>query len=160
MIMQKKKETLQSLPSRQLKFAGVTILELLIVVAIIAIIASFAYPSYMGQVVRTKRTAATAALLQIANRQQQFFMDRKSYTSDLTDLGYGSDPFVISDDGTSSIAKDPQSVYSISLSNVAATRYTITAEPLHGQLSQDIACGSLTLDQAGVRGSDGVDCWN
>ena len=160
MIMQKKKETLQSLPSRQLKFAGVTILELLLVVAIIAIIASFAYPSYMGQVVRTKRTAATAALLQIANRQQQFFMDRKSYTSDLTDLGYGSDPFVISDDGTSSIAKDPQSVYSISLSNVAATRYTITAEPLHGQLSQDIACGSLTLDQAGVRGSDGVDCWN
>jgi type IV pilus assembly protein PilE len=160
MIMQKQKETLQALPSRQLKIAGVTVLELLIVVAIIAIIASFAYPSYMGQVVRTKRTAATATLLQIANRQQQFFMDRKSYTSDLTDLGYGSDPFVISEDGTTSLATDLRSVYSISLSNVAATRYTITAVPLHGQLSQDIECGSLTLDQAGARGSAGVDCWN
>jgi type IV pilus assembly protein PilE len=160
MIMQKKKGSLNSLPSRQLESAGVTILELLIVVAIIAIIASFAYPSYMGQVVRTKRTAATATLLQIANRQQQFFMDQKSYTADLTDLGYGSDPFVISDDGTTSLAEDPRSVYSLSLSNVAATTYTITAAPLHGQLSQDIACGSLTLDQAGVRGSDGVDCWN
>ena len=160
MIMSKKKMTTHSLSLRQPRIAGVTMLELLIVLAIIAIIASFAYPSYMGHVVKTKRTAATATLVQVADRQQQFFMDRKSYTSDLTDLGYASDPLVISDDGTTSTATDELSVYSISLSNVAATTFTITAVPLHGQLSRDSNCGSLTLDQAGVRGSAATDCWN
>jgi len=159
MIMHKNK-TMRSLPPRQLKIAGVTMLELLIVLAIVGIIASVAFPSYQDYVAKAKRTAATATLLQVSDRQQQFFMDRKLYTSDLTDLGYGADPLIISDDGTTSIATDPQSVYSVSLSNVAATTYTITAEPLHGQLARDSDCGSLTLDQAGIRGSGGVDCWN
>jgi type IV pilus assembly protein PilE len=158
MIMHRKK-TIQSLPTRQLRIAGVTMLELLIVIAIIGIIASFAYPSYLDYVARAKRTAATSTLMQISNRQQQFFMDSKSYTSDLTDLGYPSDPLVISDDGTTSIATDLESVYTVSLSNVAATTYTITAVPLHGQLARDSACGSLTLNQAGNRGSAGIDCW-
>ena len=159
MIMSRKKP-MQSLPARPLIIAGVTMLELLIVLAIISIIASYAYPSYMDYVAEAKRTSATATLLQIADRQQQFFMDRKSYTSDLTDLGYQSDPLIISDDGTTHLATDLESIYFISLSNVATTTYTITAAPLHGQLARDGECGSLTLDQAGSRGSAGIDCWN
>jgi type IV pilus assembly protein PilE len=159
MIM-KIKNGMQSLPSRQRKILGVTVLELLIVVAIISIIASFAYPSYLGYVARAKRTAATSTLMQIAARQQQYFMDRKAYTADLNDLGYGADPLVIKDDGATSIAADLQSIYSISLSGVAGATFTITAVPLHAQLVQDSSCGSLTLNQAGVRGSAGPDCWN
>jgi type IV pilus assembly protein PilE len=159
MIM-KREKGMQSLPSRQRKISGVTMLELLIVVAIIGMIASFAYPTYLGYVAKAKRTAATSTLMQVADRQQQFFMDRKAYTSDLNDLGYGADPLVIKDDGAASIAADLQSVYSISLSGVAGATYTITAVPLHGQLARDATCGSLTLNQAGVRGSSGADCWN
>ena len=129
----------------------------MIVVAIIALLASIAYPSYMRYVVNTKRTAATSALLRIADRQQQFFMDNKSYANDLTNLGFDANPYVIADDGTSSGSGD--SVYSISLSNVTATTYTLTAAPLHGQLARDTACGSLTLNQAGAKGSSGGDCW-
>ena len=58
---------------------GVTLLELMIVVAIVAIISAFAFPSYMQYVVTTKRTVATSAMLQIADRQQQFFMDNKQF---------------------------------------------------------------------------------
>jgi len=142
------------------KQTGVTLVELMIVVAILVMIASFAYPSYMRYVVSSKRTAATSALLQIADRQQQFFMDNKSYTNDLTDLGFAANPWVIADDGTASAAGNSESVYSISLSNVAATTYTITAAPLHGQL-RDTKCNSLTLDQAGARGAStgSDDCW-
>ena len=139
---------------------GVTLVELMVVVAILAIISAFAYPSYERYVTNSKRTAATSALLQIADRQQQFFMDNKTYANDLTDLGFAANPWVIADDGTASDAGDTESVYTISLSNVAATTYTITAAPLHTQL-RDSKCGSLTLDQAGTRaastGSD--DCW-
>ena len=140
---------------------GVTMLELLIVVAIIAIVSAFGYPSYMRYVVNAKRTAATSALLQIADRQQQFFMDNKSYAADLTDLGFAANPWVISDEGMSAAAGDADAVYSIALSNVAAMTYTITAAPLHAQLDRDTYCGSLTLNQAGVRGNSagGDDCW-
>jgi len=140
---------------------GVTLLELLIVVAIIALISTFAYPSYTQYVVNSKRTAATSALLRVADRQQQFFMDNKAYANDLTALGFGANPYVITDDGSPSTVGDTRSVYSISFSNVAATTYTITAAPLHGQLSRDTKCGSLTLDQAGTRGSStgDDDCW-
>ena len=140
---------------------GVTLLELLIVVAIVAIISAFAYPSYMQYVVSTKRTVATSALLQIADRQQQFFMDNKSFSNDLTALGFAANPLVLADDGNSTGAGDSDAVYSISLSNVAATTYTITAAPLHGQLSRDTDCANLTLTQAGARGNSagGDDCW-
>lgn len=142
------------------KQTGITLVELMIVVAILAIIAGFAYPSYMRYVVNSKRTSATSALLQIADRQQQFFMDNKTYANDLTDLGFAANPWVIADDGTASTTGSSESVYSISLSNVAATTYTITAAPLHGQL-RDTTCGSVTLDQAGTRGAStgSDDCW-
>jgi type IV pilus assembly protein PilE len=140
---------------------GVTLLELMIVVAIVALISAFAYPSYMQYVVNTKRTVATAALLQIADRQQQFFMDNKTYTSDLTALGFAASPLVLADNGNSTAVGDGNAVYSISLSNVAVTTYTITAAPLHGQASRDTDCASLTLTQAGARDNTagGDDCW-
>ena len=140
---------------------GVTLLELMIVVAIVAIISAFAFPSYMQYVVNTKRTVATSALLQIADRQQQFFMDNKQFTNDLTNLGFAANPLVLADDGNDTAAGDADAVYSISLSNVAATTYTITAAPLHGQASRDTYCANLTLDQSGARGNSagGGDCW-
>lgn len=140
---------------------GVTMLELLIVVAIIAIVSAFGYPSYMRYVVNTKRTAGTSALLQVADRQQHFFMDNKSYADDLTDLGFAADPWVITEEGMTTAAGNGDAVYSLSLSGVAATTYTITAAPLHAQLDRDGECGSLTLNQAGVRGNSGggSNCW-
>ncbi|MGI9200612.1 MAG: type IV pilin protein [Woeseiaceae bacterium] len=141
--------------------AGVSLLELMIVVAIVAIVSALAFPSYMQYVVNTKRTVATSTLLRVADRQQQFFMDNKQYTNDLADLGFAANPLVLADDGTVAAAGDADAVYSISLSNIAATTYTITAAPLHGQATRDTDCASLTLDQSGARGNSagGSDCW-
>ena len=140
---------------------GVTLMELMIVVAIISMIAAFAYPSYTLHIVDTKRTAATSTLLQIADRQQQFFMDNKSYTGDLTNLGFAASPLYVSDDGNSVAAGDADAVYLFSLVNVGATTYTALAAPLGGQLKRDSECGSLTLNQAGARDAlgGGSDCW-
>jgi len=140
---------------------GMTLLELMIVVAIVTMIAAFAYPSYTQYVVNTKRTAATSTLLQIADRQQQFFMDNKSFTGDLTNLGFASDPLYVSDDGNSVAAGDADAVYIFSLVNVAATTYTAIAAPLAEQLRRDTDCGTLTLNQAGTKDAlaGGDDCW-
>ena len=140
---------------------GVTLIELMIVVAIVAIIFSFAYPSYERYIVRTKRAVAQNALLQVADRQQQFFMDNKRYTADLTDLGFSANPHIVDDTGASTVAGDTDAAYSMSLANVTPTTWTATAAPLHGQLSRDNHCASLTITQAGTKGSStgADDCW-
>jgi type IV pilus assembly protein PilE len=140
---------------------GFTLIELMIVVAIVAIISAFAYPSYQRYVIKAKRTVAQNALLQVADRQQQFFMDNKRFAADMTNLGFSANPYVLGDDGMSTVAGDSQAVYSISLSNVTATTWTGTAAPLHGQLSRDSYCGSLSLTQAGAKGKTGSydKCW-
>jgi type IV pilus assembly protein PilE len=140
---------------------GVTLLELMIVVAIIAIIATFAYPSYTQYVVSTKRTAATSILLQIADRQQQFFMDNKRYANDLTDLGFTANPLFVSDDGAPAVAGDADAVYAFIMGNISATTYIAVAVPLAGQQRRDTDCGAMILDQAGARRVTGPsdDCW-
>ena len=140
---------------------GFSLIELMIVVAIVAIISAFAYPSYQRYVIKAKRTVAQNALLQVADRQQQFFMDNKRFAADLTNLGFGANPYVVGDDGAPTVAGDTQAVYSLSLTNVTATTWTVTAAPLHGQLSRDTYCGSLSITQAGTKGKTGAsdDCW-
>ena len=140
---------------------GVTLLELMIVVAIIAIISAFAYPSYTNYIVNTKRAVATSAMLQIADRQQQFFMDNKRYAATMTDLGLPANPYVVADDGSSTVATDTGAAYSIALSNVAGTNYTVTATPLHSQASRDTKCANLLINQAGAKtSSTGYGgCW-
>lgn len=140
---------------------GITLLELMVVVAIVAMLAAFAYPSYTQYVVKTKRTAATSTLLQIADRQQQFFMDNKSYTADLTNLGFAANPLWVSDDGNPVAAGDADAVYIFAVVNVAPTTYIALAAPLAAQQKRDTKCGTLTLDQAGARQAlaGGDDCW-
>ena len=152
---------LNSLTKPASKRRGFSLIELMVVVAIVAIISAFAYPSYQRYVVKAKRSVAQNALLQVADRQQQFFMDNKRYASDMTDLGFPADPYIVSDEGSSTVASDLEAVYSMSLSNVTTTTWTVTAAPLHGQLSRDGYCGSLSVTHAGTKGKSGTSdkCW-
>ena len=140
---------------------GVTLIELMVVVAIVAVMFAVAFPAYDRYIVRTKRAVGQNVLVQVADRQQQFFMDNKRYAADLTDLGFTADPFIVADDGSSTVTGYPDAVYSVSLSNVTVTSYTATAAPLGGQLSRDTSCGSLSLTQAGAKGHSGSgdNCW-
>lgn len=145
-----------------LKFQrGMTLIELMVVVAIVAIVFALAFPSYERYVVRTKRAVAQNALLQVADRQQQFFMDNKQFAANLTNLGFNANPFVVDDEGSATVAADDNAVYSVTLSNVTQTTWTATAAPLHGQLSRDTGCGSLSITQAGTKASSGggANCW-
>jgi type IV pilus assembly protein PilE len=141
--------------------SGVTLLELMIVVVIIAIIASAAYPLYTQYVVRAKRAAGTSMLLQVADRQQQYFMDNKSYASSLESLGYSASPFMMDEQGKVVDAADADRIYNISLSDTSATTYTATAEPQLQQADKDTQCASLTLAHTGEKGhtGGGTGCW-
>ena len=100
-------------------------------------------------------------LLQVADRQQQFFMDNKRYAASLESLGFTSNPFVMDDQGRVVAAGDEDRIYSISLSNTTATTYTATAAPQQMQAYKDTKCGSLTLTHTGEKSQSGAatNCW-
>ncbi|MEJ2515381.1 MAG: type IV pilin protein [Gammaproteobacteria bacterium] len=140
--------------------AGFTLIELLIVVVMIAILAAIAFPQYRDYVVRSNRAVAKSMLVQVADRQEQFFTDRKTYADDMTDLGYpGASSFVVDRAGRPAAADAGGALYTITLSDETATTYTLTATPLNGQ-TEDTQCATIVLNQAGQRTSTpGGDCW-
>jgi type IV pilus assembly protein PilE len=140
---------------------GFTLIEVLVVVAIVGILVAIGYPSYMQYVTRTKRTTAKSVLLQVADRQEQFFGDNKAYAATLVQLGYGANPFMIDDDGAQVPAGNVSRIYSIALNRPTATTFTATAAPQLVQATRDAKCASLTLTNNGQRGQTGTstDCW-
>ncbi len=67
--------------------SGFTLIELMMTVAIVGILVAVAYPSYQNYLLTGRRGAAQAFLLQAAQRQQQYFLDNRSFAADFTALG-------------------------------------------------------------------------
>jgi len=141
--------------------SGMTLIEVLVVVVIVSVLAAFAFPSYMQFVVRAKRSAATSMILQVADRQQQFFMDNKRYAATLPQLNFPAATFMIADEGAFVADGAADRVYQVSLSNTTATTYTVNAVPQLNQAIKDTQCGSLSLTHTGVKGQSGggQNCW-
>ena len=96
--------------------AGITLLELMVVVTIIALLAAFGYPSYREYVIRAQRTEGRAALLQYAAEQEKFYLNNNTYATQMSQLrGTGGATFT-TDSGQyiiSIVAPNPASDYSL-----------------------------------------------
>jgi type IV pilus assembly protein PilE len=141
--------------------SGVTLIELLIAIVLISIIAASAYPSYTQYIVRAKRTAGKSVLLQVADRQQQYFMDNKRYANSLTTLGYQENPFMVSDDGDYVAMGDADRAYMIAMVAPTPTTYTLIALPQMMMATKDTDCAILFLLSTGQKGATGGSekCW-
>lgn len=56
----------------------------MITVVVVSILLAIAVPSYRQYVIRSKRTAAQAAMMDIANREQQFLLANRAYADKAT----------------------------------------------------------------------------
>jgi type IV pilus assembly protein PilE len=143
--------------------AGFTLVETMIVVVILAIIAAVGYPTYIEYVVRSHRQAARAALYQVADRQEQFFLDNKRYAATLDELNYADEVIGLDQDGQFTAADDAGRTYRVTLDGDEAsdTTYTVQAIPDLVQAERDTDCGTLSLTHTGERDQtgDGANCW-
>lgn len=147
-------------PNRRRKIAGVTLIELMVVVVIIGILSAIAYPSYSRFVIRSKRVAAKSVLLRVADRQEQFIANNKRYATSLTELGLAADSLAIDDNAEATTAGGNDHIYTVTLADTTNITFTAQAQPV-GSQAADTDCGTLTLNQAGVRdrSGSGDDCW-
>jgi type IV pilus assembly protein PilE len=60
---------------------GFTLLELMMVLAIVAILSAILYPSYQQYIMRGQRTSAQNFGMDLAQREEQFFLDNRQYTA-------------------------------------------------------------------------------
>ena len=131
---------------------GVTLIELMIVVAIVGILAAVAYPSFQSYIVRSRRADALTALSQVQVIIERCYAQNFSYSQ--TCVALPAFPLV-----------SPQGFYSVGLSNLTATTYTLTATVV-GSQTKDTQCASFTIDQANQKtaqnaGGNAQDlCWN
>ena len=119
------------------KSRGFTLIELMVVVAIAAILASIAIPAYRDSVIKGNRRAGQALLMDVVNRQQQFFVANRTYaqTSEIAECA--APPPEILRNYTCAIVLDPG----------PPPAFTVTLTPIGGQVRD----GSLSIDSQGVR---------
>jgi len=140
--------------------AGFTLIEILIVLVIMAILVSVAFPGYEDSMRKSARMAAKGALMDVVSRQEQYFMNNKTYADSLVALGL-PDPYYVDRKNDRVNSSDANRVYQLTLANVTTTTFDALATPLHRQV-EDV-CGSYTLKADGSRavsGSPGASvCW-
>jgi type IV pilus assembly protein PilE len=60
---------------------GFTLIELVVTMAIVAILAMIAIPSYNSFMMKGRRASAQSFLMDVAQREQQYLLDNRSYGS-------------------------------------------------------------------------------
>jgi type IV pilus assembly protein PilE len=121
------------------KHKGFTLIELMVTIVIVAILASIAIPSYRQYVIRGNRTAAQAVMMEIATRQQQFFVANRTYAT-TAQLGFALPPEVAANYD-----------FEIDVLEGPPPGFEITFEAIGSQESD----GELTLTSEGVKGPAG-----
>jgi type IV pilus assembly protein PilE len=154
---------------RKGRSAGVTLMELLIVMLVIAVLMTIAYPSYVGQVRKSKRAVAKSALLDAANRQEQYYAGNRSYADAMNKLtGYTTATVLFDADGSvTTVGTD--AVYAVSVAGIDAATcgtvpcFKLQAVPQNDQANDD--CGTYTITSDNTRDvSNGTstpasECW-
>ncbi len=125
---------------------GFTLIEAMITLTLIAITLSLALPSYRGYVIRVNRTEAIETLLATTACQERIYTRTNAYAANACG-------------GNSS-----NSFYTISVATSNGNQnFVATAAPQNTQAEDN--CGSLTIDQTGVKTADGQGgsfastCW-
>lgn len=125
---------------------GFTLIEVAVIMAVAAILAAVAIPNYSEYVMRSHRSAVQSFISDVASRQSQFFLDRRSFAGTVAALNMTP-------------PADVAARYTVAIAVVAGppAGFQVSATPIGTQATD--RCGLLTIDQAGNRTAVGNRCW-
>ena len=152
--------------------AGFTLIELIVAVTIVGLLTVIAVPAYRSYVLRSNRAVAKAVLVDMAAREETYFVDRKTYGA-LSVLGLNT---YLNRDSSTSATQTSNSIYKLTVgalistscpatgltSSVTSGGYTVAATPVGTQVN-DTSCVSLCLTSTGIRlasAGTAADCWS
>lgn len=137
-----------------MKQQGFSLIELMLVMILVALFASFTYPSYRESITRARRLDGQTALLDLANRLEQFYAKEHSYKG--ATLGSGAETDVFSS------KHSPQNWYILVIENQTDSEFSLQAIPKGAQARDDQSCQILGFDSHGIKsktGNPGAKCW-
>lgn len=130
---------------------GFTLVEMLTVICVLAIIALIALPSYGAASSKARRSEGRILLQTVLIAEERYYLNFNHYTGEAGPGGLGI-----------AVESQPGGYYALVKLLPGSDGQTVTAtvEPRNAQAGD--ACGNLTLDSVGRRGSSGgtvADCW-
>lgn len=152
-------------PRVQPPLRGFTLIEMLITVVVLGILSAVVYPSFMDSVRKGRRSEAMAGVNAVQQAQERFRANRTSYSSSITDAA----PTGLALSETTS-----SGLYTLALSDVTDSGYTVTATAVSGRSqADDTHCvrmviralsGNLTTGSGAASGAidytDARRCWS
>lgn len=129
--------------------AGYTVVELMVALVIAGIITVVAVASFSSNVLQGRRIDATDMLLSISLAEEQYRASNTTYGT-LAQVWGG-------------VSTSPQGYYTVAITNVTATSYTLTATGVGNQandVSGSTSCATITLAMsAGTLTKTPAACW-
>lgn len=139
------------------KIYGFSLMELMVTLVIIGILAAIAYPAFTDHLYKTRRSDGQAALMNLATYMEHYYTENNSYTGATLTVG--------STTGTLGLKNTSiDGYYTLSISSLTATTYTLTATPTAGgPQAGDTTCTTLTLTNTNIKGAtpsaNSLICW-
>lgn len=129
--------------------AGLTLIELVIVIAIISLLVSIALPSYTEHVARARRADARTQLLQVAQFMQRFYAANDNYQSDRA-----SNQVLTQVPVNLKISPaDSHAIYELEIpeGTLTKTSFELRMVPVPGGPMAGDKCGTFALNHLGIR---------
>jgi type IV pilus assembly protein PilE len=125
---------------------GFTLIEVVVVVAVIGILTAIAIPSYSNYTTRARRAVAAGCLVESAQALERYYTTRLTYV--------GGPAPTCTPEILALYTFQPEAAYT-------ATGYSLQAIPQTGTSQGGDHCGTLGLNQRGVRShaSGATGCW-
>jgi type IV pilus assembly protein PilE len=131
------------------RYAGFTLIEVMIVVAIVGILATVGYPAYTDYLRRGKVAEVVSTLAEARAKLEQYFLDNRTYIG-ADGANFPCNPTVLN---------AGKKHFTYSCTNLGTGTYDINAS---GQAAEGMSGFTYTLNQANVRSSTvtGVSGWS